>query len=124
MGEEIASGCVSARPPGEWATTYPSETERGRILGVVNWSGGLSSRYSSDAERLALGGREGQPRPAFGLVPWLAFDLRAFIFFFDVRFDIGTQCYRAPVQASTSSADHVLTIDSSGTPHRAALSAP
>jgi hypothetical protein len=34
-----------------------------------------------------------QPRPAFGLVPWLALEVRAFCFFFDVRFDIGMKCY-------------------------------
>jgi hypothetical protein len=35
----------------------------------------------------------GQPRPAFGFVPWFALDVRAFCFFFDVRFDIGMKCY-------------------------------
>ena len=34
---------------------------------------------------------EGQPRPAFGLVPWLALEVRAFFFFLAVRFDIGAQ---------------------------------
>jgi hypothetical protein len=68
--------------------------------------------------------RVAQPRPALGLVPWLALEVRAFIFFFDVRFDIGAQCYRAAVQASTSSADQVFTMVSTGTPQRTALSAP
>jgi hypothetical protein len=29
------------------------------------------------------------------LVPWFAFAVRAFCFFFDVRFDIGERCYRS-----------------------------
>jgi hypothetical protein len=75
-----------------------------------------------------------QPRPAFGFVPWFALEVRAFCFFFDVRFDIGAPCYRAgpedhmpgraPTQARTSSAAQVFTIDSIGTPQRTALSQP
>ena len=62
-------------------------------------------------------------RPAFGFVPWLAFDLRAFILRFDVFFDIESRGYR-PVQARSSSADHVLTMRSGVTPHSAARSQP
>jgi hypothetical protein len=102
-------------------------------------------RYRSGAEgapelvRRGVEPRPDQPRPAFGFVPWLALEVRAFCFFFDVRFDIGARWYRRPpptaqarpyaaacavVQARTSSAAQVFTIDSIGTPQRTALSQP
>src|SRR5690606_13270742 len=42
----------------------------------------------------------GQPRPALGLVPWLAFEVRAFIFFLLVRFDMRCRGYGTGVPSA------------------------
>lgn len=69
----------------------------------------------------------GQPRPAFGLVPWFAFLRRALTFFLFVFFDIAGRRYAVgwvPVQAMSSSAPHVLTMRSGSMPWATALSHP
>ena len=48
-----------------------------------------------------------QPRPQFGLVPWLAFFFRARVRFWEVRFDIGELPYNTayPACAGPPAAD-------------------
>src|ERR1044071_4944982 len=95
-------------------------------------SGGTTSVFEHGSQLMPTSGRGSgvpQPLPALGLVPWLAFDLRALFLRFWVCFDMRANLRPAAAQRDfaqpiSCSADQVLMTESASMSSWASLSHP